>query len=166
MERNTDTRNNLITIENAHIIFVNMQGSRQTYNDEGRRNFNVLLTEEQAEAMRDLGVNVRVRASKYEDGENQNLLKVNVNVNSKYPPKVYMMTPGGQLNLLSVDMYALIDQAAEEHRIENVDLTFRAYKSPLRTDDRGLSAYLNSMVVTIEEDPLLKKYRGSEEIPF
>jgi NACalpha-BTF3-like transcription factor len=164
MERN-ETRNNLVTIENAHIVFVNMQGAKQTYNDEGRRNFNVLLSEDQAEAMRDLGINVRARASKYEDGETQNLLKVNVNVNSKYPPKVYMMTPGGQLNLLSVDMYPLIDQAAEEHRIENVDLTFRAYKSPLRTDDRGLSAYLNSMVVTIEEDPLLKKYRG-EEAPF
>ena len=82
MEHNTDNRSTLITIENAHIIFVNMQGSRQTYNDEGRRNFNVLLTEEHAEVVRNFGVNVRVRASKYEDGENQNLLKVNVNVNS------------------------------------------------------------------------------------
>ena len=149
--------NNLIVIEDAHLIFCNLAGRKRQFNEEGKRNFNVLLTEEQAQDMIDQGLHVRTMPPRNEDDEPRYLLKVNVNMDSQRPPKVVLVTSKNQ-TVLTPGMLVEIDNAAADQSIVKADLSFRAYRSPMRTDSNGASAYLNSLYVTIEEDELAQRY--------
>lgn len=153
---------NLITIENAHITFCNLAGRKRQFNEEGKRNFNVILTEEQAQDMIDQGLHIRTMPPRDEDDEPRYLLKINVNMDSQRPPKVVLCTKKNQ-TVLTADMLSEIDNAAADRSIVNVDLTFRPYRSPMRTDSNGSSAYLNSMYVTVEEDELAARYAAKYE---
>ena len=162
--------NNLIVLENARITFCNLAGRKRQFNDEGKRNFNVILTEEQAQKMIDEGLHVRTLPARDEYSEPRYLLKINANMDSQRPPKIFLCTAKKQTQL-DADMLSEVDNAAADQSIVNVDLSFRPYRPPLRTDGNGASAYLNSMYVTIEEDELAERYskkyeEADDDLPF
>ena len=153
---------NLITINDAHIIFCNLAGRKRKFNDEGKRNFNVILTEEQAQDLIDRGFYVRTMPPRNEDDEPRYLLKINVRMDSDRPPKVFLCTAKSKTPL-TADMLSEIDNAEADRSIEKVDLTFSPYRSPTRTDSNGYSAYLHSLYVTVEEDELAARYAAKYE---
>lgn len=70
----------------------NFSGLPTQYNKAGDRNFTIFVTEEQAEYLESYGVNVRRRPGREEGDDDLRYIKVNVNLNSKYPPRFYIFT--------------------------------------------------------------------------
>lgn len=142
-----------LVLEDRKIVFRNFSGLEGQYNAAGDRNFNVLLTPDEAEAMIRDGWNVKFLKPREEGDEPQPRLEVSVRFNTKgQPPQVVLITSRGRNNLTE-DMVGLLDWA----EITHVDMIVRPYQWEVggRT---GVKAYLKSIYVTIREDPLELKY--------
>jgi hypothetical protein len=146
-----------VVLEGRRIHFRNFAGAAGRYNNEGNRNFVVFLEEEEAKAMEADGWNIKWLQPRDEDDGPAPIVKVQVKwprEGSKgRPPRVILITGNGKTQL-DEGMVSLLDWAD----IENVDLIVRPWRWEIN-GNTGISAYLNSMYVTIREDELEKKYR-------
>lgn len=142
--------NNLI-IENAQLIFKNFSGTKGRFNPEGLRNFCVLLDSDVAKELKDDGWNVKYLRPREEGDEEQAYLQVKVRFDNR-PPKIIIVSSTGK-SQINEDEVNILDWA----EIENIDLNINPYKWE-RNGDSGITAYLKSMFVTIEQDPLEEKY--------
>lgn len=147
------TADNTVLMEGVRIIFRNFSGKEGQYNREGDRNFAVLLDEKTAGMMSEDGWNVKMlRPRDDEEGsEPQAYLPVAVNFRGR-PPRIVMITSHNRTTLdeSQVEMLDWVD-------IINVDLIVRPYEWTVNGKS-GIKAYLQSMYITIEEDPLEAKY--------
>jgi hypothetical protein len=146
-------QDNTVVMEGVRIIFRNFAGKEGQYNREGDRNFAVLLDEKIAAAMAEDGWNVKMLKAREEeeDSEPQAYLPISVNFKGR-PPKIVLITSRNRtfLDEGSVEMLDWVD-------ILNVDLIVRPYEWTVNSKS-GVKAYLQSIYVTIEEDPLEIKY--------
>jgi hypothetical protein len=140
-----------IVLEDRKILFRNFSGEEGRFNAKGQRNFNVLLGQEEAEAMLKDGWNVKYLQPREEGDEAQPRLEVSVHF-GKNPPRVILITSKGKTPL-DESMINLLDWA----EIENVDMIVRPYEWEV-SGRTGVKAYLKSIYVTIREDELEKKY--------
>lgn len=144
---------NTVIMEGVRIIFRNFSGKEGQYNREGDRNFAVLLDEKIATAMTEDGWNIKWLRPRDEEEEQapQAYLPVSVNFKGR-PPRIVLVTSRGRSNLDedSIEMLDWVD-------IINVDLIIRPYEWTVNGKS-GVKAYLQSIYVTIEEDPLEIKY--------
>ena len=149
-----------ITVMGARIIFRNFSGNATEYNAKGNRVFGLLLDDELAEQLEEDGWHVKYLKPRNEEEEKHPRAWLQVKVKyGKIPPIVVLITSRGQTRLTE-ETVGQLDWA----RIENVDLIVRPYQYPETTlRPAGVSAYLKSIYVTIQEDALEKKY-GS--LPF
>lgn len=149
---------NTVLMEGVRIIFRNFSGKEGQYNREGDRNFAVLLDEKVATAMAEDNWNVKWLKPRSEDEEEtpQAYLPVSVKFNPR-PPRIVLITSRGRSNL-DEDQVEMLDWAD----IINVDLIVRPYEWTVNNKS-GVKAYLQSMYVTIEEDPLEQKYNQLEQ---
>lgn len=144
---------NTVLMEGVRIIFRNFAGKEGQYNREGDRNFAVLLDEKVAAAMGEDGWNVKwlkPRSEEEDDGP-QAYLPISVNFKGR-PPRIVLITSRGRTNLDEGQVETLdwVD-------IINVDLIVRPYEWTVNGKS-GVKAYLQSIYVTIDEDPLELKY--------
>lgn len=152
-------QDNTVMMEGVQIIFRNFAGKEGQYNREGDRNFAVLLDPEHpvTKALIEDGWNVKYLRPREddEDQEERPYLQVSVNFKGR-PPRVVMITSRGRTNLDegSVETLDWVD-------ILNVDLIVRPYEWSVN-GKTGIKAYLQSIYVTIEEDPLERKYADLE----
>jgi hypothetical protein len=150
---------NTVLMEGVQIIFRNFAGKEGQYNREGDRNFAVLIDPETADAMAQDGWNIKMLRPRDEDEEQvpQAYLPIAVNFSGR-PPRIVMITSRGRTNLDEGTVEALdwVD-------IINVDLIVRPYEWTVNGKS-GVKAYLQSIYVTIDEDPLEIKYREIEQI--
>ena len=147
-------QDNTVLMEGVRIIFRNFSGKEGQYNREGDRNFAVLLDPKVAAQMAEDNWNVKwlKPREEEEDGEEpQAYLPVSANFKGR-PPRVVLITSRGRTNLdeSQVDTLDWVD-------IINVDLIVRPYEWTVNGKS-GIKAYLQSIYVTIEEDPLELKY--------
>jgi hypothetical protein len=145
---------NLVTIEDAKIIFRNFMGEEKQYNTKGERNFGVLLDDSDAQKMLEDGFNVKylkVREDAEEGPLPQAWLPVKVGYKGR-PPRVVLITGRGRSNLdeSGVGTLDYVD-------IDHVDLIVNPYNWEVN-GKKGITAYLHAIYVTIEEDELQKKY--------
>lgn len=142
--------------ENVRICFRNFSGKASQYNAEGNRNFCMIFNDQQqAEELAAEGWNIKYLQPRDEDDEPTPYMQVKVAF-GQYPPKIVMITSGGQ-TLLDEDNINLLDTA----EIVNVDLIVRPYTWSVR-GQTGVKAYVKAMYVTIAEDEFEKKYRAME----
>lgn len=142
-----------IVLEEREILFRNFSGREGKFNAEGDRNFNVLLQEEEAEAMKADGWNIKYLEPREEGDERRSILQVTVKYGPKNrPPRIVLLTSKGKTPLDESDI-SLLDWA----EIINVDLNIRPYEWEV-SGKTGVKAYLQSIYVTIREDPLDLKY--------
>jgi hypothetical protein len=143
-----------VLMEGVRLIFRNFTGKEGQYNREGDRNFGVILPDDVAEAMLADGWNVKYLKSREEDEDETPVpwLPVKVGYGKGRPPKIMLVTERGR-TALDEETVDTLDWAD----IVNVDLIVRPYNYDVggRT---GISAYVQSMYVTIEEDALERKY--------
>lgn len=147
-----------VLMEGVRIIFRNFAGKEGQYNREGDRNFAVLIDDKVAADMDADGWNVKwLNPRSEEEGEErQAYLPVSVNFKGR-PPRIVLITSRGRSNLdeSSIEMLDWAD-------IINVDLIVRPYEWTVN-DKSGIKAYLQSIYVTIEEDPLEQKYNALDQ---
>lgn len=153
-------RDNTVLMEGVRIIFRNFAGKEGQYNREGDRNFAVLLDDKTAEDMAADGWNVKWLRPREEDAdegreEPQAYLPISVNFKGR-PPRIVLITSRGRTNI-DEDQVEMLDWAD----IINVDLIVSPYAWTVN-DKSGIKAYLQSLYVTIQEDPLELKYSELE----
>ncbi len=148
-------------LENVELIFRNFTGEARQYNDEGQRNFAIKLDDDTAASMAEDGWAVKWLKPKESDDDEggeleseQAILPVTVRYDKGRPPRVIMITSRGPTNL-GEDGVGMLDWAV----IKEVDLIVRPFYWEMKaTGKNGIKAYLQSMYVTIEEDPLELKH--------
>ncbi len=147
-------RDNTVMMEGVRIIFRNFTGKEGRYNREGDRNFAVLLDDEIANTMAADNWAVKwlkPREDAEEDDTPQAYLPVSVNFKGR-PPRIVLITSRGR-TILDETQVEMLDWAD----IINVDLIVRPYEWVVNGKS-GVKAYLQSLYVTIDEDPLEAKY--------
>lgn len=170
-----------LQIDHARIIFKNFEGRATDFNEEGKRNFSLIISggmfddgrpgskpvelsaQEMAQALMAEtneygdGWNIKIKAAN-EEGEDPFMhMKVNVSTRRGCPP-IYVYSAGNRRRL-DEDTLEMLDHIA----IRSVDLDIRPYD-----DKKGgrsfRSAYLESMEVTQEIDRFTARY-AEEEYP-
>lgn len=149
---------NTAQIDDAQIRFRNFSGNAGQYNAQGQRNFCVLLPEDVAMAMAQDGWNVKYLKAR-EDGDiPQAYIKVKANFSGPRPPKIWMITSKGRRQL-DEDLVSILDWAD----FAKVDLIITPYKYDVN-GNQGVSAYLQTLFVTIREDELEQRYSDVPEV--
>lgn len=155
--------NSNISIENAKIMFRNFSGRANDYNDEGNRNFCVVIDDpDMAADMVQEGWNVRYLEPSGPDEDPVPYIQVRVAFGYR-PPNIVMIT-GGNMTRLGEDEVHLLDSA----EIEKVDMIVSPYHWTYGKKT-GIKGYLKAIYVTIVEDELERKYRSmidQKDLPF
>lgn len=153
-------RSDIITIEDATIIWPHFSGDKDAFNSEGDLNFNIHLTKQQADELTADGWNVKCKVARPDDEDQVErcVLKVTVKYGYK-PPRVKMIGDRTRNEtMLDEKLIGVLDSAD----IKTVDLSFVPYfytmfpGKPNETD--GVAAYLRTMFVEVIEDPLDLKW--------
>jgi len=150
-------RQDLLLIEGARILFRNFTGRPSEYNAAGERNFCVLINPADMQSLQQQGWNIKFLKSRDPGEEPQPYMQVNVKYLNRMgepvrnPPRLVMVTSRGRTDL-PMELAEMLDMVD----LRNVDVTIRPYDHNM--NGGGRSAYLKTIVVTIEEDPLELKY--------
>ena len=152
-----------INIKNAKIAFRNFEGKEGKFNPAGRRNFCVILEDQElvAQLVND-GWNIKYLKPRDDEDPEQPYITVSVKF-EPIKPNIYMVTSKNKVELFE-DTVGQLDYA----EITNVDLSIRPYQWEVN-GKTGIKAYLKTMYVTIEEDPFAASYEfpsEKEELPW
>lgn len=140
------------------IIFRNFAGNPDKYHKAGvMPNFWIVLTDEKAKELIDMGMNVKEKENR--DGDLEYRLQVFVRFDN-FPPTVIKICGRRQIRL-DEDMIADLDR----DEIEKVDLAISPYRYEME-GRTGIKAYLNKGYFTIFEDRLDKMYNFDDELPY
>lgn len=141
-----------LVMEGAELVFPNFSGKEGPYNREGDRNFCVILPPDLAEEMNRDGWNVKTLKPRQEGDEPRDYIQVSVGYKYR-PPLIVLITSKGRTTIPSAEDLDPLDWVD----IKNVDLIIRPYSWSVR-GETGIKAYLQSLYITIYEDPLMLKY--------
>lgn len=143
---------NNINIEGANIIWKNFSGERDRFNP-GKRGFSVVIDDAvMADELKQEGWNVKERPLQEgaDPSEQEWTLPVKLNMN-RYT-QVWLIV-GNHKTLLNEDTVAQLDVVD----ITDCDLSIRPYEWEM-SGRTGITAYVDSMYVTIRENKFTKKY--------
>ena len=156
----------VLEFEDAKIIFRNFEGRQQKFNPLGKRNFCLVLNENDVEDFIREGWNVKETKPREEGDPIKHYVKINVNMESKNPPKIYMIA-GRHKTELTADTVKELDYAS----IKQLDIVVSPWK--WHTDDggEGISGYLQPLYAEIIQDSFADKWNAigeeeEEEVPF
>jgi hypothetical protein len=138
------------TIEDAIIINRNFEGREGKFNDEGDRNFCLVLPEEAVPALEEDGWNIRWTKP---NDEGASVPFTSINIGYKFRPPHVVLISGDSSTLLDEDGIAMLDWAD----IISVDVGIRA-RPWTNNSGSGTKGWLKSLYVTIAYDPLRAKY--------
>ena len=143
---------NNINIEGATIIWKNFSGERDKFNP-GKRGFSVVIDDSvMADEFKQEGWNVKERPLQEgaDPSEQEWTLPVKLNMN-RYT-QVWLIV-GNHKTLLNEDTVAQLDVVD----IVNCDISIRPYEWEM-SGRTGITAYVDSMYVTIRENKFAEKY--------
>ena len=150
----------LISIENTRFIFkTNFSGdpARDTYGSDARRANIIISDPQQAEELLAEGFNVK-QTKPRDDDENFEptyFVAINVNYDSSWPPKIYLVSGDAEPVPLDEESIDILDKIY----VINVN----AVLNPYHNQKTGrCSLYVRTMYVEqdIEDDPFAMKYRN------
>lgn len=143
--------------------FRNFAGEKKTFkgkvmNDEGKRNFCMIVDPEFVPILEAEHVNVKY-LKKRDDDDFETIpeayVKVNVNVDGKYPPNIYRVTGKTKQKMSPKKLYQL-----DGAYFDTVDLRLNIYHA----DSETSSLWLNDGYFTLHVDPITAKYADFSEI--
>lgn len=156
------------TFKDVRLIFKNFSGKANDFNNEGDRNFCVVLGDDDAEMMKDLGYNVKTRLPRpdHEDDKPLHFLKVKLSYRfgDDRDPSVYRIC-GNKRTMYNEKTIGSLDW----EEIKKVDLRIRPWNWE-KGGRSGVTAILDAMYVTVNEDELAQMYENDtdfeEPMPF
>jgi hypothetical protein len=169
----------LLQIDDAKICFRNFEGAQKGFDDEGDRNFSVIIAggtidegdgvkEVDADEMADIlrntvnrhgaGWNVKIRAPRNEGDEPFRYLKVKLAYTDRSQPRVFVISNGNRVEL-DEDTVRRLDTMS----IRKVDLDIRPYDGEGRFGPHR-TAYLQTIYAVQEVDRFASRY-AEEEYP-
>jgi len=146
-------------IRDARIIWRNFAGAEKDYNPAGKRNVNLVLTEEMAEELTRVdGFNVKRKVARNPDEDDLLVLELKVNYSEKTrDPRLILINSGGRTQL-DKDTVASLDFV----RLVRVDLVLNPYPWTMNegrpNETSGVAAYLEQGYFTIEENEFEAEY--------
>lgn len=148
--------NKIVSIENTRFIFeTNFSGDprRDKYGSD-KRYANIIIPEGLASELSDEGFNVRNTNPKDDEYEKTYFVKATVNYDSKYPPRIYLVSGDNRPELLDAESVGVIDTMY----IKNVNVILSKYYN-IKTDKWSL--YVRTMYVEqeLDSDPFAARYR-------
>lgn len=152
-----------LLLEDARLIFRNFAGKQGSYNNEGDRNFCVILPDELAEQIKNDGWNVKYLKPRDDGDEPTPYLPVKVEYEKGRPPRCVMRSSKGSVDLGATEV-ALLDAV----EIKTADIIVRPYNWVVKTgpmENSGTKAYLKTAFITIVEDDLELKYGAKDMQP-
>ena len=144
-----------LTLENARIFFKDFSAEGRFAN--GKRTFCVEIPEDLVEQLQRDGWNLKSRESRVDPDAVTWFIKVEASYRARPPRVICIPSITKNRTYLTEATIASLDYA----EILNVDLTINPY--PWEVNGKsGVKAYLGTMYVTIQEDPLDAKYTEDE----
>lgn len=140
-----------VQIDNAQLIFRNFVGKAGVFNKEGDKSFAVILDDENALKMLEDGWNVKYLQAREEGDTPTPYISVAVRFDN-FPPRVVMITSNGRTTLTGDTIECL-----DSMDLKVVDIIINASHWEVN-DKSGIKAYLKTMFVTVNEDPLELRY--------
>lgn len=157
----------IITIKDCSIAYKNFRGIGSDYNNDGDRNFTIVVDEKTAKALQEAGYNIRVQPGRREGDNDRYLLKVNVSYRFT-APNIYVVDAGLRTKLTE-ETVGRLDGA----NVDYIDLSFAPsrWKKGAR---EGVAAYLKTLYVYLQVDELDREWNDNhpvvdedgEEMPF
>jgi hypothetical protein len=145
-----------VLLEDFDIAFRNFEGRKDDFNPQGHKMFSVLLRPEEADGMEREGWNVKYLKARDEGDDPRPYITVTVSYKMR-PPKVFMITSRGKTPL-SEPFLKVLDWAD----VKTVDAIITPSEWTVNGKS-GIKAYLQTLVMTIEEDFLELKYADVPE---
>lgn len=162
-------------VKQARILFPNFRGAEQDYNARGKRNFNLQITEELANDLRNQGVNVRERESRDDSGEIQYLVKVGVYrdadirlLSGRAMTKIQIVNDDRGMPVAGEDQAGMVDDEYSKGHIQNGKIMLEFHLSR-NTKVVGSAPYLrvDTMIIPIRKSRLLEEFEDYEDdTPF
>lgn len=147
---------NLLSIENAKIIFRNFEGREDKFNRAGNRNFAVII-EDKEEALNLINDDWNLKVLKQRDPEDPICYYLPVTVNMEGNVSIKLVT-NKNINNLDAETVSTLDYI----EIDSVDLIIRPYDWEVN-GKTGRKAYLKTAYVTMVEDEFADKYADRNE---
>lgn len=156
---------NIITIEDTRFIFdTHFSGDPATDKFKSTQRYaNLIIPDIQlARQLIDMGANVKLtkpREGEEEGFEPRYFVKVILNYESEWPPKVYLVSGDAEPILMNGETVGTIDNMW----VKNVNVQLNVWQ---RVD--GVSLFVKTMYVeqSIEDDPFAARYVRHNDIPF
>ena len=159
-----------VTIEGTRLVFRNFKGEKGKFNKNGDRTFCAVLPRELALMMKEDGWNVKQFKPREDDVEEpDHYISIKSGENGR-PPKMVLINSRGRIDI-PVEDAEMLDWV----NIAHADLIINPYHWSV-DGSSGISAYLGSLYITVDEDELEQKYSHipdadasdiiDEEVPF
>lgn len=176
---NYDVKNEIFeNLGNSDVIFRNFSGRPDSYNQNGKRQYSIVLTPERANDLQDKGWNVKMLTPREEGDVGVPFLPVEVNF-GPYPPKCFLLAgmykADGSVDIVGKTMLDETTIGELDHaNFESVDLIVTPYVWEWNGKS-GVKAYTKALYATVMLDPLELKYSDvgnpgqiyeDEEIPL
>lgn len=146
---------NKIEFENVDgkaLIFRNFAGKEGRFNKEGERSFCLEVDEETMIRLREMGFNVREK-ERTSTGEIYRYLPIKINFSSFRPPQINQVTSRGGMSSLDESTIESLDYA----EIISASIAINSYDYQ---NQGRLTAYLQELLVEIEDDSFAARYRA------
>lgn len=163
MDRYTQQLEDFV-VENAKLVRKNFSGAESDTNAQGDRNFLLVIDNpEVAQNMREMGWNVKIRPPREEDDRPFCYLPVSVKFfpegdsRARMNPKIVLISGGNRINVTE-SIVGRLDRV----RIKQADMIVHPRRWE-KKGNSGIKAYLKTLYVTQELDPLEAKYEAYDE---
>lgn len=148
-----------VNLENCIIDRRNFSGNEvkrngRTLNEEGRRNFLLILDPEMTEEFKDRGWAVGKFAQREEGVEPEGFLRINVSY-FKQPPIIHYISNGVD-TLLDESRLHILDKV----NMENIDMRIVAVNKQNRDGVWQKRAFVDEMWITVTPDRFMEKYKN------
>lgn len=169
--------NELVDFE---ILFCNLEGRAEGYNDKGDRNFRVKFNNDEfAKALAEDGWNIKIYTPKNDKYDPYYYLDVKVKFRVDSPrvmhdPEIHMLTPKNDI-LLKENNVGDLDAKFRAHEVISCNLVLNPYPwvNPNFANGEGITAYLKEMWADVKVSPFAERYANRNstfdddfEVPF
>lgn len=146
-------------VKGARILFPNFSGDEQDYNQAGKRNFRLQVSEDLAEEMKSRGVYIRERPPREDEDEPQYLMKVGV-----YQDADVRLLSGRTMTPLSFNDFDIVDKEFRKGHVGNGEISVEFHVSK-NTRVMSSSPYVrvDTMIIPIRKSRLLEEYADYED---